>query len=76
MSKTNLGDKAGVVVVATALDMAAESKQGLKHYKNLDGEGEIRKNDHIIAKRNECFEQSRIKSIYAYDCINIIREIL
>ncbi|WP_218948401.1 hypothetical protein [Acinetobacter sp. YH16058] len=56
--------------------MAAESKQGLKHYKNLDEEGEIRKNDHIIAKRNECFEQSRIKSIYAYDCINIIREIL
>ena len=43
MSKTNLGDKAGVVVVATALDMAAESKQGLKHYKNLDEEGEIRK---------------------------------
>ncbi len=37
MSKINLGDKAGVVVVATALDMAAESKQGLKHYKNLDG---------------------------------------
>ncbi|MDO5542353.1 MAG: hypothetical protein Q4F77_03495 [Acinetobacter sp.] len=76
MSKTNLGDKAGVVVVATVLDMAAESKQGLKHYKNLDDEGEIRKNDHIIAKRNECFEQLGVKSIYAYDCINIIREIL
>ena len=57
MSKINLGDKAGVVVVATALDMAAESKQGLKHYKNLDEEGEIRKNDHNT-KSNEVYNKT------------------